>query len=77
MQDRRFYFKAQVRVSLADGAVEDHTLEDYVQDVSEEMARQSARSVIKEIVMDWGCDKVDAPVLDCDVLGITWTGAGL
>lgn len=69
----RYDFSANVRLYLADGSEENHTIESYMVDVySLEAAKSHLKTVVADIVGDWGSEKLDAPMDDFEIIAINY-----
>ena len=65
---RPFHYTATVKVTTTDGSVFTETLKDHLLADNRDEAETYLHDVIKEVVYDWDCRKVDAPVERVEVV---------
>jgi hypothetical protein len=59
---KRFEFTANVEVLLMNGETIKRSLSDHVLSTSRDAAALDVRGVILDIIADWDCNDIDAPV---------------
>ncbi len=69
-----YHFSSTITVTLANGDVQQRRLNDHILAYSPVEAWAGVETVIRDIVNDWGCDKLDAPVEAIEIHRVTWTG---
>lgn len=70
--DERFRYAADVTLMLADGSKVRKTVRGFVEASDRNEAERIVEAVVGETVMDFGCDRVDAPVESFTIHSVKW-----
>ena len=70
--DERFRYVADVTLELSDGSRVRQVVRGTVEASDKDEAERIVEAVVGEQVMDFGCEKVDAPVESFEVHSVKW-----